>query len=655
MRIKMKFILLTVTISLILAAVSVMGYYSAQRQLTKGIDLEVATVIGAKATEINSWLEVKAKTALTIADTMAYIDPAVARSRAILGSIENDADFQDFYNGTEDGALVKWGKTATPAGYDPRTRDWYKAAKAKNGMVFTDAYMDIATNRQVVTVAVPYKNAAGQVQGVLGLDIALDILNKQVEKIKLGDHGQGFILDTTGAVIAHADAKEIGKNIKEVSVYKEHLQEMITNNQGAFGYELNGEKILFAYAKVPSTGWIIGLELSESVVYSELSSLRMSYFFTTLFGILIMVGFSLKFALSITKPISFLTACADKIANGNLQVEKINVQSKDEISRLAEAFNIMGDNLRKLIRKVSATSEQLAASSEELTAGAAQSAEAANHVAVTITQVADGMATQMITVDAATADIESMVMEVIQVSEKTESVAEISSKTAEAAQSGGNLMTAAIDQMSSIEKAVNNSAAVVTRLGDNSKQIGQIVSVISSIAGQTNLLALNAAIEAARAGEQGKGFAVVAEEVRKLAEQSQAATEKIATLIGDIQRDTSQAVEAMYSGTSEVKSGTEAINTVGDAFQDILAMVNEITSQIQGISTSINQVSIGSQKIVMAITNVNEVSREAASQTQTISAATEEQSASMEEIASSAQSLAQVAQEMQEMISKFKL
>lgn len=655
MRIKMKFILLTVVIGLILVAVSVMGYYNAQKQLTKSIEQEIAAVIGAKALEINSWLELKAKTAVTIADTMAYIDPATARSRVILGSMENDADLQDFYNGTEDGAFIKWGKAATPAGYDPRMRDWYKAAKAKNAMVFTDAYVDIATNRQVVTVAVPYKNAAGQVQGVLGLDIALDILNKQVEKIKLGDHGQGFILDTTGAVIAHADAKEIGKNIKEVSVYKEHLQEMITNNQGAFGYELNGEKILFAYAKVPSTGWIIGLELSESVVYSELGSLRMSYFFTTLFGILIMVGFSLKFALSITKPISFLTACADKIANGNLQVEKINVQSKDEISRLAEAFNIMGDNLRKLIRKVSATSEQLAASSEELTAGAAQSAEAANHVAVTITQVADGMATQMITVDAATADIESMVMEVIQVSEKTESVAEISSKTAEAAQSGGNLMTAAIDQMSSIEKAVNNSAAVVTRLGDNSKQIGQIVSVISSIAGQTNLLALNAAIEAARAGEQGKGFAVVAEEVRKLAEQSQAATEKIATLIGDIQRDTSQAVEAMYSGTSEVKSGTEAINTVGDAFQDILAMVNEITSQIQGISTSINQVSIGSQKIVMAITNVNEVSREAASQTQTISAATEEQSASMEEIASSAQSLAQVAQEMQEMISKFKL
>ena len=86
-------------------------------------------------------------------------------------------------------------------------------------------------------------------------------------------------------------------------------------------------------------------------------------------------------------------------------------------------------------------------------------------------------------------------------------------------------------------QTVSRSAQVVTKLGENSKEIGQIVETISGIAGQTNLLALNAAIEAARAGEQGKGFAVVAEEVRKLAEQSKAAAERIANLIEGIQKE----------------------------------------------------------------------------------------------------------------------
>ena len=96
--------------------------------------------------------------------------------------------------------------------------------------------------------------------------------------------------------------------------------------------------------------------------------------------------------------------------------------------------------------------------------------------------------------------------------------------------------------MANIEKTVANSVAVVTKLGERSKEIGQIVENISGIAGQTNLLALNAAIEAARAGEQGRSFAVVAEEVRKLAEQSQEAAKQIANLIGEIQGDTDKAL-----------------------------------------------------------------------------------------------------------------
>jgi len=119
------------------------------------------------------------------------------------------------------------------------------------------------------------------------------------------------------------------------------------------------------------------------------------------------------------------------------------------------------------------------------------------------------------------------------------------------ANDGGQTIELAIAQMGKIETTVNSSAQVVSKLGERSKEIGQIVATISGIAGQTNLLALNAAIEAARAGEQARGFTVVAEEVRKLAEQSQEATKKIAVLIGEIQGDTDNAVVAMNNGTRE--------------------------------------------------------------------------------------------------------
>ncbi|MDF2930508.1 MAG: methyl-accepting chemotaxis sensory transducer, partial [Anaerospora sp.] len=188
-----------------------------------------------------------------------------------------------------------------------------------------------------------------------------------------------------------------------------------------------------------------------------------------------------------------------------------------------------------------------------------------------------------------------------------------------------------------------------------SKEIGQIVDTISGIAGQTNLLALNAAIEAARAGEQGRGFAVVAEEVRKLAEQSQNAAKQIATLISEIQGDTDKAVSAMNAGTREVKLGAEVVNASGVAFQEIVAMILKGSNQTKEISVAIEHIAAGSGQIVNSVNEINELSKTASAEAQTVSAATEEQAASMEEVASASQSLSHLAVNLQDDVSKFRI
>ena len=210
-------------------------------------------------------------------------------------------------------------------------------------------------------------------------------------------------------------------------------------------------------------------------------------------------------------------------------------------------------------------------------------------------------------------------------------------------------------QMNNIEMTVSRSAQVVTKLGENSKEIGQIVETISGIAGQTNLLALNAAIEAARAGEQGKGFAVVAEEVRKLAEQSKAAAERIANLIEGIQKDTEEAVVVMNEGTAEVKVGAEVVSAAGSAFEKILEMVNHVNRQSKEIATTMEEMANGTQHIVTSVEDIDKSCKKMSDETQTVSASTEEQSAAMQEIASASRSLAVLAQELNEESAKFKL
>ncbi|MBP2659287.1 MAG: methyl-accepting chemotaxis sensory transducer [Firmicutes bacterium] len=237
----------------------------------------------------------------------------------------------------------------------------------------------------------------------------------------------------------------------------------------------------------------------------------------------------------------------------------------------------------------------------------------------------------------------------------TEQTVALSEKTAVAAKNGTHSVCVALEQMRNIERTVNTSAEIVTKLGDRSNEIGQIVGTISAIAGQTNLLALNAAIEAARAGEMGRGFAVVAEEVRRLAEQSKEAAEQISTLIHEIRKETDSAVTAMIAGTREVEGGTVAVNGATTAFSEIADLVNSVSGQVWTISGAMKNVIAGNQQVSLDMKNVDDISSNTSIEAQNVSAATEEQSAAAEEIASSSRALAKLAEELQITMHQFKV
>ena len=374
---------------------------------------------------------------------------------------------------------------------------------------------------------------------------------------------------------------------------------------------------------------------------------------TGLLALVIVIALGVTTARAVARPLKQMAATATEVAAGNLAAKRIAVASRDEAGQAAEAINSMTENLRRLIGQVANSAEQVAASSEELTASADQAAQTANQVASSISGVAQGSATQLKAVENSSAAVEQMAATVDQVTANAKVVAETSAQAAESAARGTDQISSAVRKIADIEKTVKESAQIVGALGERSKEIGQIIDTISSIAGQTNLLALNAAIESARAGEAGRGFAVVAEEVRKLAEQSQDASKQIGELIGAIQADTDRAVAAMHQGTREVRLGSDVVNGAGEAFQEILAAVGRVSDQAGQMAHAIAEMAAGSRQIVAAIRDIDAVTKTTVEETQTVSAATEQQSATMEEIAASSQGLAKLAQDLQSVVRQF--
>ena len=397
---------------------------------------------------------------------------------------------------------------------------------------------------------------------------------------------------------------------------------------------------------------------SQNQVFGEnntIAFVKMILILLPVIAIIVAILIGIIITRMITVPINEVAANIKEIASGNLTIEDLKIDSKDEIGVLAQGLNVMSSNVRALIGQVAISAETLASASEELTASAEQQAQATNQVALAIQQVAIGTEKQSNAIDETSSAIEQMSAAIQEVAASSNEVAEQANNTSLAANEGQKVVGKAVKQMEKIGHSTAEVQVAVVQLEQGSKKIGEITNVISGIAAQTNLLALNAAIEAARAGEQGRGFAVVAEEVRKLAEQSKVAAEQISSLINHNQINIDNAVKAMQAGTVDVKDGIEGVTSAGETFRHIAGSINQVVTQIQEVSATVEEMASSSQLILSSIGQIEEISKDNMDLSQSVSAATEEQTASSDQIASASQGLAGMAQDLQVVISKFRV
>ena len=321
------------------------------------------------------------------------------------------------------------------------------------------------------------------------------------------------------------------------------------------------------YAKVlgvSQKGMILQADKATAILKSS-NIVIFVLLFVLIFGSLGAIAY---ITLYIIRPLNRFVHATEDLTSGSRDLTiRMVADNKDELSDLARNVNKFIENVQGVIVQVNEVADEVVSSNAEL----ASTMEELNTTFANQTEQVSGIVYEMENIR----DISHLSLD------KLNETVGVISGTSETTNQGKSELLNVKDQIFEIKTNTAHLSETIDKLQDSSNQIGEILNVINDIADQTNLLALNAAIEAARAGEAGRGFAVVADEVRKLAERTQHATNEIEEIIGTLQNDSEQASKEMESAGESVMSGVEAIDNTSKGFENVVNDVDDLSNTIK--------------------------------------------------------------------------
>lgn len=310
-------------------------------------------------------------------------------------------------------------------------------------------------------------------------------------------------------------------------------------------------------------------------------------------------------------------------ASGDLTVRADVIEG--EIGTVADFFNSIVESLREIVTEVKTSASQVNDSLGSNSNAISRLAEEAKTQASEINR----------TLDAVDSMNESMKV----VAKNAHEAAIVANSAANTASQSGEAMDLTVDNIVHLRETVGDTAKKVKRLGESTQEISRVVALINQISMQTNLLAINAGIEAARAGEEGQGFAVVAEEVGELAVRSASATKEIEQVVENIQRETSELVESMEVGVSQVVEGTRVVEGAKYSLNEILQVSRQIDTLVKSISEATASQVQTSQEVGHLMKDIADISQRT--------------TVSSEEVANSLQKTVEISQRLQDSVGTF--
>ncbi len=533
-------------------------------------------------------------------------------------------------------------------------RDYFQGAM-KGNIYLSSVLISKATGTRIIIPAVPmfdndYKTVIGIAQRSYDLSVMHELLKSNVSSSQ-----RTFVVDKTGAVIAHSDYEISADDPEDNRSDREFFQKATSGTSaGTYLSGKGSDKQIVSYRQEPNTGWVI---VVSSNYNATMASSQRSALLTVIIGVImiaIAVAISFMMAKSFTGPLNEVNNALSHLSEGKFI--KINrfTERTDEFGEMITNTNSVFGVLSDIVDNIKQSAVAVNTSSEELAEAANQISQTADDVSNAVQEIASGATQQADEIQSVTESVGEIDVATGNVQESTGELASLASRMQE-------VSTESAQSLSDLQQSSQNMSDRITqiseKIGATSKAVENInekVEGITSIATQTNLLSLNASIEAARAGEAGKGFAVVAGEIGKLAEDSRQMADEIRKEMDELLTQSQSAVEM----AAEVQKGNdEQQQVLGNTVQSVNAMIEDISStvvSVKSIETDAGTCVSAKNVVTDAMSSLSAISEENAASSEETGASMEELSATVTTLATSANTLKDIAEKLSSDMAFFK-
>lgn len=534
---------------------------------------------------------------------------------------------------------------------DIRNESWYDELVQAGGYRWLPTEVKEDGSTSTFRIARSMKNLQGTTQSyVLIIELKLEVLEQQLKSLDLGEGAVLQLIAPDNKVVASTIADRTGKDT-DLAFIKE-LKEKSGSTNTEYTVDGNSTNMLASYSTMDTSDWkLIGM-VPTSILVKDAKGILTLTLWMALIDAVIAILIGIWMVRMIARPMGKLKDLMQEGAKGNLKV-RTPYSSQDEIGQLSAAFNLMMEQITKLVEQTNRSAQEVLDTASELSSASKKTAVSASEIAVATEEIAGGassLATEAERGNELTDNISRQMESVVAANEQMGDSARHVEKSS---QTGTQHLNQLMTKTQKTEEMIGALVNKVDSLKESTSSVLKVLDVMQNITKQTNILSLNATIEAARAGTAGRGFMVVANEVRQLAEQSRQSIDMVGDITDKIMTEMNETVDQLSAAYPLFKEQMDAVKDTNVIFASVQQQMGAFVESLSMVTGSIGDLNQSQGTLSEAMSNVSAVAEQSSATSQEVASLSSEQQNISNQLVNLSAKLENVSTELKDTLSRF--